>query len=262
MLVPKRLSAMNSVARNLEEWDRRHKWTEGGDEWKGQAAACGVPYDEWKRVLVSSLIDPYAALGARILEIGPGHGRWTEYLVQRAGKMILVDLSPQCLEHCRERFRELSQIEYRLTDGWNLPPDLTDSIDLVWSFDCFVHIEAADMRRYFGEIARVLVPGGKAVVHHGNRRHPTLWLGFLRALGKTGRTAYRAISMGTSEWQDGWRANVSAKLVARMARAADLLVLEQVDRWGEGDAYGVPRFNDRVTIVEKKSYSATYSAIA
>jgi ubiquinone/menaquinone biosynthesis C-methylase UbiE len=253
MLTPKRLTAMNSVARNLEEWDRRHQWTEHGDEWKGQATACGVPYNEWKRVLVASLIDPYAALGATILEVGPGQGRWTEYLAQRAGKMILVDLSPQCLEYCGNRFRELNHIEYCLTDGSNLPADLSNSIDLVWSFDCFVHIRAAEMRRYFREIARVLVPGGKAVIHHANRRHATLWLGFLRAFGKRGRMAYRAISMGTSEWQDGWRANVSAKLVVQMARAEGVLVLDQVSRWGERSAHGVPRFNDRVTILEKKS---------
>jgi ubiquinone/menaquinone biosynthesis C-methylase UbiE len=253
MPIPTRLTAMNSVARNLASWDRRYKWPQDGDEWNGQAIACGVPYDEWKRVLADNLIDPYAAPGATILEIGPGHGRWTEYLVQRAGKMILVDLSPQCLDYCGRRFRELNKIECRLTDGSNLPADLSNSVDLVWSFDCFVHIRAADMRRYFREIARVLVPGGKAVIHHANRRDATLWLGFLRAFGKTGTRSYRAISMGTSEREDGWRANVSAKLVVRMARAGGLLVLDQVSRWGEQGAYGVPRFNDRVTILEKKS---------
>jgi SAM-dependent methyltransferase len=253
MLIPKRLTALNSVARNLDAWDQRYKWIEDGDEWKGQAIVCGVPYDEWKRVLATSLIDPYARLGATILEIGPGHGRWTEYLAPRAGKLILVDLSPQCLEYCGKRFQGLNQIECRLTDGSNLPADLSNSIDLVWSFDCFVHIRAADMRGYLREIARVLVPGGKAVIHHANRRHATLWLGFLRTFGKTGRLVYRAISMGTSEREDGWRANVSAKLVVRMARAEGLSVSDQVNGWGELGAYGVPRFNDRVTILEKKS---------
>src|ERR1700730_13464771 len=109
MLIPKRLTALNSVARNLDAWDQRYKWIEDGDEWKGQAIVCGVPYDEWKRVLATSLIDPYARLGATILEIGPGHGRWTEYLAPRAGKLILVDLSPQCLEYCGKRFQGLNQ---------------------------------------------------------------------------------------------------------------------------------------------------------
>ena len=39
----------------------------------------------------------------------------------------------------------------------------------------------------------------------------------------------------------------------QMADAAGLLLLDQVNRWGERGAYGVPRFKDRVTILEKDS---------
>src|SRR5690349_17953715 len=74
----------NSVAENLKTWDQAHAWPEDGDEWKGQAVVCGVPYEDWKQSLVERLIDPYLPPGASVMEIAPGHGRWTGYLAERA----------------------------------------------------------------------------------------------------------------------------------------------------------------------------------
>lgn len=250
-----RQQTVNSVLANVRQWGQRHSWSEDGDEWKGQAIACGVPYEEWKEALVSSLIDPFVTPESTVLEIGPGHGRWSEYFAARSKRLILAELNENCLEHCRTRFAQLKHIDYRQIDGSSLPMDLSNKIDLVWSYDVFVHIARADIRKYLRDVARVLVPGGKAVIHHANRRHTTLWLGFLRQLGSAGTRLYRLISMGSSEWADGWRSEVSARLFSQMAQDAGLTVVKQINSWGEKGKYGIPRFNDRVTILSKPCLS-------
>ena len=241
----------NSVAENLNMWDQAHAWPEDGDEWKGQAVVCGVDYDDWKQSLVERLIVPYLPKGAAAMEIAPGHGRWTGYLTERAGRLILVDLSPTCLEHCRERFAGRPDMEYFVTDGSSLPAGLDKQLDLVWSFDSFVHIHPNDIKGYLRDFMRVLKPGGLAVIHHGNRFHYTLGLAGMRKWGPTFTYLYRLVSIGAQERLDGWRSPISGKMFARLAREAGLEVVEQFQRWGEGDRYGVPRHNDLVTVMRK-----------
>jgi ubiquinone/menaquinone biosynthesis C-methylase UbiE len=241
----------NSVAENLNMWDQAHAWPEDGDEWKGQAVFCGVPYEEWKASLIDRLVTPYLPQGAAVMEIAPGHGRWTGHLAEKASRLVLVDLSPTCLEHCRQRYAELEHLEFHTTDGRSLPAGLDGQLDLVWSFDSFVHIAPADIAGYLADFRRVLKPGGLAVIHHANRLHQTLWLAGMRHWGPGWTYLYRVLSIGTQERIDGWRSPVSGRLFARMAREAGLDVAEQFQRWGEGGRYGVPRHNDLVTVMRR-----------
>jgi len=241
----------NSVAENLRVWNQEHAWLEHGDEWKGQADACGVPYDEWKASVVDWLITPYAKPGSTILELAPGHGRWTEALASLAGRLILVDLSPACIEECQRRFKGRDRLETFVNDGKSLPVGLDCLVDLVWSFDSLVHVAPREIQSYLYEIHRVLRPGGFAVIHHANRSHWTLPLAPMRSLGPAWAFLYRHLSIGFEERADGWRSAVSAKLFRTMATRAGLSVLEQLSHWGNAGRYGVPRHNDRVTILVK-----------
>ena len=115
---------MNTIEENLRSWDRQHEWSEDGDEWKGQAVLCGVPYETWKRSLIDTLILPNAR-GRTVLEIAPGHGRWSEHIAKVANRLILVDLSPRCIDHCQNRFANDRHIEYHVNDGRHLPDGLS-----------------------------------------------------------------------------------------------------------------------------------------
>jgi ubiquinone/menaquinone biosynthesis C-methylase UbiE len=77
----------------------------------------------------------------------------------------VVDVSEQAIQLCRERFRTCSNIDYFVGTGSTLP--LADSsVEVVWSYDVFVHVNPLDARGYFREFRRVLKPGGTAVIHH------------------------------------------------------------------------------------------------
>jgi SAM-dependent methyltransferase len=238
----------NTIAENRRIWDEEYDWSEDGEEWSGQARYAGVDYSAWKHSLVEALIEPYAR-DADVLEIGCGHGRWSAEILAVCRTLTLSDLGESCIEFCRRRFAEADNVRYEVSDGVTLPSDLDESIDFVWSFDAFVHMEHSVIAAYMREIGRVLRPGGHAVVHHGNRRHATLSLAWLVRFGNPGRLVYRGISMGLDERHDGWRANVSARQVAEAAEAAGLVVERQINEWGEG--FGVPRFRDRITVARK-----------
>src|ERR1700744_4370894 len=122
--MPESLNKPNkNIRANRQKWDHDHPWPEDGDEWKGQSVDCNVPYPEWKQSLIDHLIAPCVTANMHVLEIAPGHGRWTEALVARARTVTAVDLSQTCIDFCRARFSDRN-IDFFLTDGASLPPAL------------------------------------------------------------------------------------------------------------------------------------------
>lgn len=236
---------------NLLQWDRDYAWPQGGDEWQGQARADGHDYAAWKLSVERELIGAWLPAGGRLLEIGPGHGRWTGALAGKSRQLVLVDVSPACLDHCRDRFAGTLPLRCHLGAGADLPADLTAAVDGIWSFDALVHVAPDDLRRYLHEIARVLRPGGVALLHHAGRRHWSLPLAGLVRRGLLPARAYRWLSVGLDDGGDGWRSEVSPMLVRRWAADAGLVVVAQLRRWGPGGRFGLPRHRDRVTVLRR-----------
>ena len=101
------------------------------------------------------------------VEIGPGGGRWTTELLRIAANLTLVDLSDTAIEVCRERFKYYDNIDYHVTESCTLPFIPDNSMDLVFSWGVFVHIEKQLIAGYFREFERVIKPGGRIWVQHG-----------------------------------------------------------------------------------------------
>lgn len=220
---------LENVEKNLHQWDEKHAWSKDGDEWSGQAKVCGVPYETWKASLVDSLIRPYLSADSTVLEIAPGHGRWTEFLVD-ALHVTVVDISPNCLEFCRKRFDEKTNIDYFLGTGFTLPRYMSDAIDFVWSYDSFVHMDRDVILGYLKEIRRVLKPGGRTILHHGD-------------IGK--------LEGHVQSEHQGWRSGMNEQLMRDLARDAGLAVVSQFTYWDEAKMIGVPRFGDKITHLAK-----------
>ena len=240
----------NTVENNFRLWNDDYDWSKHGDEWDGQARFCGQPYDRWKQSIIDTFIAPNAAANSVILEIGPGHGRWSRILAGRCRQLILVDLSPQCIQFCKNLLSAHEHVKFFANDGHSLKEIEDEGIDFVWSFDSFVHMDKRTIGCYLTEIARVLKRDGKAVLHHAGRRHGFLWLGFLVNCGRFGRSLYTMLSIGRFADTDGWRSNVSKQMFNRLAHDGGLRVEAQIQSWGEG--FGIPRFGDYITTLKRR----------
>lgn len=190
-----------------------YDWSLGGHEWSRTP--------EWTLSVVEHIVIPNIPEGSRVLEIGPGAGRWTEFLVPRASRVVLVDLTPACLDLCRARFQHAAHVEYLLNDGSDLSAIPANTIDRIWSWDVFVHVRSEEVERYLQHFARILSPGGRGVIHHSN--------------GARGA---------------GWRSVVPAEEMARLCRAQGLTVVRQFNTWGDG-RWMTPLPTDVITVFEK-----------
>ncbi len=103
-----------------------------------------------------------------ILEIAPGYGRWTEFLLGHCDQLVGVDVAANCTEACRERFADHPRVSFETNDGRSLPMVADGSVDFAFSFDSLVHVEADAIEGYLTELARVLKPDGVAFIHHSN----------------------------------------------------------------------------------------------
>lgn len=223
---------LENVENNLQQWDKKHGWSKDGDEWSGQAKLCGVPYDVWKKSLVDTLIRPHLGAGVQVLEIAPGHGRWTEYLSAGADHVTVVDISASCLDYCRGRFKALSNIDYFLSTGDQLPKYIDGKVDFLWSYDSFVHMDRQVVAGYLREMKRVLKVGGEAILHHANIEN---------------------LDTHVQADHEGWRSAMNAKLMREIAEEAGLEVVSQFTYWDEKAKIGAPRFGDRITHLARRS---------
>ena len=154
--------SIDANRRMWNSWD----WSDGGEEWTCDSQRyTGLDPIEWKNNLINKMLLKYIKRDSTILEIGPGGGRWTAELQKLAKHLIIADISIKCLDICKERFKSKTNIEYKLIDK---SIDFIDglTIDFVWSYDVFVHINPSDIERYLEDIQRVLKLGGRAIIHH------------------------------------------------------------------------------------------------
>ncbi len=194
--VNRRLPNTREANRALWGW---HDWSKDGDEWSNES----VP--GWKESFIENVLEPFVQPEDTVLEIGPGSGRWSEHLIARAARVKLVDVTPECIELCREKFGTSGNVEYFVNDGRSLADIPSGSIDKIWSFDVFVHILTDDVDAYVAEFARVLVPSGEALIHHA----------------KSGTTS-----------SETWRSDLTADEMRHIVTKNGLELVRQFESWG------------------------------
>lgn len=154
---------MPSTEDNLRSWGDASKWVEGGDDW---SAVWGSAEAQWFGCLYPR-VRGFLPTGT-VLEIAPGHGRWTQFLVQSCDRLVGVDIAPSAIEVCRQRFADLPKAEFHVNDGRSLSAVADMSVDLAFSFDSLVHVEADVLAGYLAELATKLTETGVAFLHHSN----------------------------------------------------------------------------------------------
>lgn len=242
---------MGSIWWNLEHWSGPEESEAAGNGWIYHAAFSGQPYGRWKHSVVSTFIDPVVGTGVDMLEIGPGDGRWTEHMVGRTRSLSLLDPDQHCTDACRARFGSRPDIAYLRTGGRSIPAD-DASQDVIWSFGCFVHTEVHVVRGYLAEMARVLRPGGRFVIHHSGWPEWSLkCLPLTTRLGQPGRILQYRLAQGM--WRPGGdRMPMSPNWFASLAEAQGLRVHQQVRRWGNDYRFGLC-YNDVISLGSRGS---------
>lgn len=119
--------------------------------------------------VVESYIEPYVKSTSVVMEIGSGGGRWTRYFL-KAKETIIVELNPESFEYLKSRFGESSsKFRFYNTSGYELDGILDESVDFMFSFGTFVHIDPEGIGSYMENIKRILKQGGTGVIHYSNK---------------------------------------------------------------------------------------------
>jgi len=149
------------------KWWGKYDWPQDGEEWSDTWGGAWAQWNFCIRPRIAGWL-PIAAQG-RTLEIAFGRGRWTEFLLRECGLYVGFDIVQAVVDYAQNRFRsEHHRAEFRLCDGKTLPGISNNQIDFAFSFDSLVHAEADVIEAYLKELARVLVVGGTAFIHHSN----------------------------------------------------------------------------------------------
>jgi SAM-dependent methyltransferase len=218
---------MPDVEANRRQWDGAYAWPQSGDEW---SAGWGGPDAQWHSTLLPRLRRFLPA--PAILEIAPGYGRWTRYLVACCERYVGIDLSTRAVAACRRRFADVEHAEFHAGDGRARAPLADASIDLAFSFDSLVHVEEDVIGCYLEELLRVLTADGVAFLHHSNLAGCAP---VARPLRRALRLAERVRRRETGGF-DQWRARtMSAERLAALAAEAGLACIgQEIVNWLSG----------------------------
>jgi SAM-dependent methyltransferase len=147
---------------NNAVWDGSYDWAAAGEEWSAtwggsEAQWFGSLYPRLHRVLPAK----------RVLEIAPGFGRWTKFLVRACESYVGIDLSGKCVNACQSMFAGANHACFVKNDGLSLR-EADGTFDFVFSFDSLVHGELDVFIHYIPQVIDKLTPNGVAFIHHSN----------------------------------------------------------------------------------------------
>lgn len=109
--------------------------------------------------------------GLKVLELGCGTGKHTEWLLQGEAKVSALDFSDGMLEKAKQRLPAAQDLTFKKHTLSQSLPFANDAFDCVVSGLVLEHLN--DLNLFFSEIRRVLKPGGKGYI---SAMHPAMWL--------------------------------------------------------------------------------------
>jgi ubiquinone/menaquinone biosynthesis C-methylase UbiE len=132
--------------------------------------------DDWMRRKLHAHYGRAFAPGDRILDVGCGTGLDAIFLARRGIHVVGIDASSEMIERLRARHRDIDARVLRIEDLGRLGDERFDGI-----ISAFASLNSvADLTVFTADAARLVRPGGRAVLHMLNRFSLWEWLGCLR----------------------------------------------------------------------------------
>jgi SAM-dependent methyltransferase len=113
-------------------------------------------------------LKPYVRSDHVAVEIGPGGGRWTRYLLGFQ-QVYAVDYYSEVLGELRKRFSSRN-VTFVLNHGTDFPG--VPAADFVFSFGTFVHLDPPLIQRYIENVRQVLKSSGEVVIQYADKAKP------------------------------------------------------------------------------------------
>jgi ubiquinone/menaquinone biosynthesis C-methylase UbiE len=161
-------------------------WDTYCESWESSVKHPGMSHlgDEWgtpqlTEAIMHQYVKPHLQADAVALEIGSGWGKYSEKLAPLCKVLICADVSGKMIEGAKRRLHRFTNIQFEKLNGLDLRQFASESIDYIFSFDCFVHIEIEDIYCYLQEMKRVLTPGGRGLLHFANLNSAEGWDKFI-----------------------------------------------------------------------------------
>jgi cyclopropane fatty-acyl-phospholipid synthase-like methyltransferase len=117
--------------------------------------------------IVTRFIAPFVNPDHVVAEIGPGGGRWTRYM-KDFRRIYAVDYHKELLDEL-DAFCSLPNIVKVSNNGNDFPGIEKSSIDFVFSFGVFVHLDVDIIAAYLINIRSILKDSGNAVIQYSDK---------------------------------------------------------------------------------------------
>ncbi|HXZ89977.1 MAG TPA: class I SAM-dependent methyltransferase [Candidatus Dormibacteraeota bacterium] len=110
---------------------------------------------------------PYVNPNHNAIEIGPGGGRWTRYLLG-FGKLFVVDYHKELLDELKKTYRKRN-MQFIRNNGTDFPGIQRHSIDYLFSFGTFVHLDTHLIEAYLRNMKPIVKTGTNIVIHYSDK---------------------------------------------------------------------------------------------
>ncbi|BAP55940.1 type 11 methyltransferase [Thioploca ingrica] len=121
---------------------------------------------------------PYVNAKHYAVEIGVGGGRWTRYMLG-FNKLYAVDYHQELLDELKKNFNK-PNMEFIKNNGTDFPKIQDCSIDYLFSFGTFVHLDTPLIKAYLNNMKRILKSGANVVIHYSDKTKIMAQTGYLK----------------------------------------------------------------------------------
>lgn len=109
---------------------------------------------------------PYISKDKTVVEIGPGGGRWTQYMLE-AEKIYAVEFYEELLREFKTNFNT-SKVVAIQNHGDDFPGIPSHSVDFIFAFGVFVHLDIDVIDAYLRNMKSLLRAGANVVLHYSD----------------------------------------------------------------------------------------------